>query len=93
MHVISPILVVTLLVLSLFSFVFLNLALLLGLTVAAIALFIVLSLKRIDAVSCLFSFINSQLTLFMSLIYFVAGKSQGKWKKVDEVRKLWRIQK
>jgi len=93
MHVISPILVVTLLVLSLFSFISLNLELLLGLTVAAIALFFVLALKRIDAVSCLLSFLNSQLTLFMSLIYFVAGKSQSKWKKVDEMRRLWRIQK
>jgi len=93
MHVISPILVVALLVLSLFSFIFLNLELLLGLTIAAIVLFVVLGLKRIDAISYLLSFLNSQLTLFMSLIYFVAGKSQGKWKKVDEVRMLWRIQK
>lgn len=93
MHVISPILVVMLLVLSLLSLMSLNLELLLGLTVVAIALSVFLGFKRIDAVSYLLSFLSSQLALFVSLIYFVAGKSQSKWKKVDEVRMLWRVQK
>lgn len=93
MHVISPILVIMLLVLSLFSFFSLNLELLLGLAVIMIALFVFLAIKGIDAVSCLLSFLSSQLALFVSLIYFVAGKSQSKWKKVDEVRTLWRTRK
>jgi cellulose synthase/poly-beta-1,6-N-acetylglucosamine synthase-like glycosyltransferase len=93
MHVISPILVATLLVFSLFSFIFLNLENFLGLTVAATALFVIPAFKGIDTLSCLLSFLNSQLALFMSLIYFVAGKSQSKWKKVDEVRRLWQTKK
>lgn len=89
MHIVSPILVLVFPILFMYSLLRLEVYIVSGLifvvllTSLGIAIF-----RKVNIASFLLSFIYSQLILLVSLLYSAIGKSQYKWKKIDDVRGL-----
>ena len=88
MHVVSPIMVFAFLVLFAYSLFLVGGYLLIGFLVALAIFFGALAIMKVKAANFILTFLSSQLTLLLSLTYHVFGKSQHKWKKVTEIRKL-----
>ncbi|UCC33965.1 MAG: glycosyltransferase [Candidatus Bathyarchaeota archaeon] len=90
MHVISPALVLAFLVSFFFALLSIDWYLLIGLAFGGVVLFAVLTVAKGFVANLPLSFLNSQLILLVSLVYQMLGRSQHKWAKVDEIRKLWK---
>lgn len=89
MHVVSPMLVLAFLLSFLYTLFLIDLRLTIGLGLTVVVFLAVSTLTKISIVSLPLSFLNSQSILLLSLMYQMLGKSQHKWAKVTEVRKLW----
>lgn len=59
------------------------------LTLILLITFITWFFNKSVIVGLVLSFLDSQFILLISLIYNMFGKSQYKWKKVDEIRNFW----
>jgi cellulose synthase/poly-beta-1,6-N-acetylglucosamine synthase-like glycosyltransferase len=90
MHVISPVLVFAFLVSFFLSLSLVNPYVFVGLVIAIGVFVVVLPYVKTDMAGFLSSFLDSQFILFVSLIFHAFGKSQHKWTKISEVRKLWK---
>lgn len=90
MHVVSPIMVFGFLILFPYSLLLMDNYMLIILVIAFVVSFVALTIMKTNLVSFLLSFLNSQFILLLSLIYHIFGKSQHKWRKVSEIRELWR---
>ncbi len=93
MHVISPVLLFALLIPFLYSLFIVDPYILIGLVIALGVSFIVLASLNVDIARFSSSFLNSQFILLVSLVCYALGKPQHKWKKVIEVRELWKKDK
>ena len=90
MHVISPLLVLGFIISLFYTLFSLAPHVLIHLsTLATISLALFL-LTKVDVLNIALSFLNSQMILLTSLIYQLVGKKQHKWKKVIEIRELWK---
>lgn len=90
MHVVSPIVVFTFLIFLAYSLLLINNYLLIGLIITLAISFGALAIMKVNAVNFILTFLDSQFILFLSLICHILGKSQHKWTKVTEIRRLWR---
>lgn len=90
MHVISPMLVLAFWVSFIYTLFLIDIRLTIGLSLAAAILLVISTVTKTCVVNLPLSFLNSQFILLLSLIYQMLGRSQHKWAKVTEVRKLWR---
>jgi len=93
MHIISPTLVFAFLIPFLYGLFSMGVYILIGLLGSVAISFVILTLTRIGITNFILSFFNSQFILLASLMYHVTGKSQHRWRKVDEIRELWRSEK
>ena len=87
MHIFSPILLIIFLISLLFNLYITNYLMLL--TLILLITFITWFFNKSVIVGLVLSFLDSQFILLISLIYNMFGKSQYKWKKVDEIRNFW----
>jgi hypothetical protein len=88
MHVISPTLLLLfigffILSLDLFSVLF-------GVGLFLAASFVILISTKMSLIHLVFSFLQSQFILVISLWNHLLGRSQHKWGKIEEVRDLWK---
>ncbi len=90
MHLISPLLLLAFIALFIYEIVVLNFPLLIGFGAALLLLSLALGLRRINVISFLVSFLNSQFILLVALFYQLIGRRQHKWRKIEEIRALWR---
>lgn len=88
MHVISP----TLLFLFMGSFILsLDLfSVLFGAGILLISSLLIRVSTEMNVLRLIFSFLQSQFILLISLFNHLLGRSQHKWGKIEEVRELWR---
>jgi hypothetical protein len=88
MHVVSP----TLLLLFIGSFILsLNpFSILFGMGLLLVASLFVQMSTKMSLIYLIFSFLQSQFALFISLLNHLLGRSQHKWGKIEEVRELWK---
>ena len=86
MHIISPVMVIAFILLLSKQLFEINIYALIVSYLAIAFLYVLSYIKKIVIIEILLSFLNSQLTLLISLIYHILGITQYKWKKIDEVR-------
>jgi cellulose synthase/poly-beta-1,6-N-acetylglucosamine synthase-like glycosyltransferase len=90
MHVISPVLVFAFLASFFYTLFLIDKYLIISLGFAVAVSLVVLTVVKPCMVNLPLSFLNSQSILLISLIFQMLGRSQHKWAKVTEVRRLWR---
>lgn len=90
MHVVSPVMVFAFLASLAYSLFLIGNYLLLGLIVALAFSVCALRIMKVNVANFIITFLNSQFILLLSLMCHIFGKSQHKWTKVTEIRRLWR---
>ena len=90
MHLVSPALFLALIALTLYEIIVLNIPVLIGVGAVLLLMSLILAIRKINVVNFTISFLNSQFILLVALFYQLAGKRQHKWRKIEEIRELWR---
>jgi len=88
MHVVSPSLLLLFLGAFLLSLDFFSL--LFGIALLLLSSLLMLVSMKMSLIHLIFSFLQSQFILFISLLNHLLGRSQHKWGKIEEVRELWK---
>lgn len=86
MHVFSPVMFYSFLILFMYTLIIVNPYLLIGALIAFGVSTIVLNPLHVNVAKIFSSFLSSQFFLLLSLASYVMGKQQHKWKKINEVR-------
>ncbi len=90
MHLISPVLLLAFIAAVIYELIIFDFYTLIGIGAILLLLSLILVIRKINVVNFAASFLSSQFILLVALFYQLSGKRQHKWRKIDEIRELWR---